>query len=318
MGVFINLPFIFILKQVYPNKATQDIAATISGVLGPLLGFFGSALVFKALIEQVKANRIIQYQFDIQMQDQLFYRLMDSLQNRVVNYSINSFEGENKSYKILSFLVEKFKIDFSYKCIYFGRHLLAKSPEIICENFYSKIEKEICSKLDFDLSTKFKQELIEIADYNDRWEHLKIYLKNDGAETEEIRDILRAIGSVYFYKTPYEMRYDMYHTLYDDEYKQYGDFLDGYFNNLKYVLLNIDKIKGNQFYVEYIKGNISNYEKTLLFYHIASRDATEEFKFLVKKYKILDDLYLKNSFFIDLLSEKEYENELNNIFHFEI
>ena len=105
--------FILVLHSLFSKEKITDLGTTFGGFVGVFVAFFGSILVYLALKAQVKANQLVQEQFKTQMQDQLFYRLMDSLQNRIINYTIQTpLDGEYKSYNILSFLVEKFKADF--------------------------------------------------------------------------------------------------------------------------------------------------------------------------------------------------------------
>lgn len=97
---FISLTILLIIRLVLPHKSSQDIATTISGVLGTALGFFGSILVYKALIEQVKANRLIQKQFELQQFESRLYKMLDIYNLNVNNLKLfgrktgNLFEGK--------------------------------------------------------------------------------------------------------------------------------------------------------------------------------------------------------------------------------
>lgn len=97
---FISLTILLIIRLVLPHKSSQDIATTISGILGTALGFFGSILVYKALIEQVKANRLIQKQFELQQFESRLYKMLDIYNLNVNNLKLfgrktgNLFEGK--------------------------------------------------------------------------------------------------------------------------------------------------------------------------------------------------------------------------------
>lgn len=91
---------LFFLRSVFINKSSQDIATTVSGILGTALGFFGSILVYKALREQVKANKLIQKQFQIQVFESRLYKMLDIYNLNVSDLKFigrktgNQFEGK--------------------------------------------------------------------------------------------------------------------------------------------------------------------------------------------------------------------------------
>lgn len=97
---FISLAILLLIRPALPHKSSQDIATTISGILGTALGFFGSILVYKALIEQVKANRLIQKQFELQQFESRLYKMLDIYNLNVNNLKLfgrktgNLFEGK--------------------------------------------------------------------------------------------------------------------------------------------------------------------------------------------------------------------------------
>jgi len=100
----------------------------------------------------------------------------------------------------------------------------------------------------------------------------------------------------------------MYVRVFEKLYKLDGIFLEGYFNNLKYILSYLDKIgvEKNAFYIEYL----ASYEKVLIFYYLTSYNTSEEFKSIVKKYGIINDLVNHPSYFTDSPSVDEFRKEL--------
>lgn len=73
------LPY-FITREIgfIDFSETGNIGDTIGGITSPIVGFVGAILVYYALLEQIKANRIIQ--------DQLNDQKVDESQKRIVNY----------------------------------------------------------------------------------------------------------------------------------------------------------------------------------------------------------------------------------------
>lgn len=89
----ISIFSIFILQQFIPSKTTQDIATTVSGILGTTFSFFGSILVFLALKAQIKANKQVQKQFKKQEKEQILESRKEYFRSRsnLILNEINSF-----------------------------------------------------------------------------------------------------------------------------------------------------------------------------------------------------------------------------------
>lgn len=186
--------------------------------------------------------------------------------------------------------------------------------------FYEEIinANNVLKEQDKTKAIELRNEIIKIADFNDRREFIKYYVESYNYEAPEQRNALRSIGTYYFYKTPLEMRYTIYHKIFENIYREFGGFFDGYFNSLKYVLKFLDAIKDNSFFVDYLKNNLTSYEKAFIFYYIASNKVTTEFKELIKKYDLISDLQQNNSFFVNRPSKEEFEKELYDILNFKI
>lgn len=88
---FLSFGILLLIKPTLPNKSSQDIATTISGILGTALGFFGSILVYKALSEQVKANILIQNQFNLQQFESRLYKMLE-----IYNHNVSNIKYKNR------------------------------------------------------------------------------------------------------------------------------------------------------------------------------------------------------------------------------
>lgn len=86
---FISFLLILILRGIYYEKSTQDLASIVGGVFGTSLSFFGSILVYKALRSQIKANKIISNQFKIQQFESKYYEML-----RLHKENVNSLKVE--------------------------------------------------------------------------------------------------------------------------------------------------------------------------------------------------------------------------------
>jgi len=315
--ILILLPILFTQDYITISfsKNTAELANNLAGIKAPFLSFFGSVLVYLALKSQIRANHEIKKQFEQQNQDYLFFRLVDTLHDRIKNYSIDNPDKNNfeiKSYGILSHLVVNFKKDIDNECIDLGRHLMTIKPELINVEYYARLLAEPHSAIKRHEGKDLRDILINEHDTNKRWEIIKTYINGRGYENTHHASMLKSIGHVYFYKCAFEDRSDIYHGVYQKNYQIHGSFFDGYFNNLKYVLKYIDNIKENAFYIDYLKSNITSYEKAFIYYYLASNDSTREFKDLISKFDFISDLQDFNSFFIDIPSREEFKNEVQN------
>jgi hypothetical protein len=320
--VIASLITILILRNIYTGKSVQDISSTVSGILGTFLSFFGSILVFMALKSQIKANKLVQNQFRQQSDEQLFFRLTDALHNRIINYSFDIEDGKNlkkiASYDILIFIMKKLRNDMYSQCTMYGRQLLVRNPEIIAVDFFMKINnmRTILADYSIEKAENLREKIINIENHNDRWEYVKMYFNSVTFENVDQRNLLNSIGAVYFYKTPYEKRHDMYQRVIDVNYELYGGFFNGYFNNFEYLMRFVDSIKENIFYVNYLKTSLTQYEKAFIFYYITSNKSSTELRQLIKKYGLLNDLEFNADFFVDAPTITEFNRELESILNF--
>jgi len=91
---FISFLLILILRGIYYEKSTQDLATIVGGVFGTSLSFFGSILVYKALKSQIKANKIITNQFKIQQFESKYYEMLRLHKENVNNLKVELTEIE--------------------------------------------------------------------------------------------------------------------------------------------------------------------------------------------------------------------------------
>lgn len=196
----ISILSIFILKQFIPNKTTQDIATTVSGILGTTFSFFGSILVFLALKAQIKANKQVQKQFEKQEEEQIlesrkeyfrsrsnlilneinsfYYSVKDELnplKNRKLNYqgsqailkllenSKNTFYGQKK---VLSAdLIEPKLKELESLLIFFEITILEIKNDIILDD---NIKSELAKFLKFVFESKLRNNFKSVEDFKSR------------------------------------------------------------------------------------------------------------------------------------------------------
>lgn len=273
-----------------------------------------------AFVALVYTTNITRKQFNIQNEDSVFFKLYDSLQNRI-SIATLSIDGDKFSaHQLIKMLANKFYSELSEESVEIARLLLAKRPETISNTHYGKIFEAINGEDYFETLTNDKDNLIQDinsqVDFNSRWEALKYYIGSRGDEGSKLKDALRATGSVNFYKIPFSERRSHYKHVYQRLSIEYGGFLDGYFKNVKYLLEFADKSTNKDMYVNFINSQLTKYELILLFYFIVGSEQKLEDKIVFFNLGVFDEM-LSIDFhilMIDAPSKEILKNELNNIF----
>jgi len=239
-----------------------------------LSGVYGSL----ALIIVVYTTIITRKQFKIQNEDSVFFKFFDSIQNRIANSAVTISETEYTAHQSLKALVNRFYEVLSEETIEIARQLLCKSPEKVVDVHYMKIFEAL--KGDNFIKTfdedrdGFVEDINSQPDFNSRWEQLKFYIGLRGTESERLRDALRTTGSVNLYKIPFEKRRQHYKAAVQRLSDEHGEFLDGYFRNVSYLLKFATKSINRDLYINFIKSQLTRYETIILFYLIAGRSGS--------------------------------------------
>lgn len=327
-------PFVFTEFTENPRfdfNKTGAIGDTIGGLMNPFIALAGVFITFLAFYMQLKANQIQISLFNKNqkeqtnlLKEQMFFRLLENTNQRIINFTSTeitsdiqniSEKSEFVSYKALDNLIKRFFYKIDYKCIVLGRQLLASIPEELDEGHYLKILQASTPTIipSIERMEELKQSLISKKTFDKRWEYLKTIVGSTDSKNEAQNEALKSIGHVQFYKIDFTKKENIYISCYDELYKDYGGFMDGYTKNISYLINFIDQDENNEFFIDYFKSNISTQELILIYYFCASRKSTQKFREQVKKYKILENLYLSRERFIDSPSQDELETEIENI-----
>jgi len=299
---------------------------TIGGLMNPFIALAGVLITFLAFYMQYRANSIQidlfkqnQEQQNELLKEQLFFRLIENLNQRVINFSYSFEQTSNTnnltSYKALDNLTKLFKTRIDEKCIQLGKQIIAKYPDQVYNTHYRDILRASTmneSPREEDIK-ELKRNIAQFNVFEERWEYLKSILGGNDNNNIPLNEVLAKIGRVNFYKIPLENRESIYIGSYDEIYDEYGGFLDGYTRNLSYLLEFIDKNADKDFFIDYIKGNLSMQELVIIFYFCASRKSSNRFRNLIKKYSVIQDIYLARKWLIDSPSEEEISKELSSI-----
>lgn len=262
---------ILILRAIYPEKSTQDLGSTVSGILGTYFSFFGSILVFMALRSQIKANKIISKQFQIQQHKENIQSFENSFYN-LLNIHQNIVNNIEKNY---------------------NREKIKRTPKIFLGD--DVMEFTAKSKLVFQL------EFDKIAEYlEDSYYHDKLFERdfNDVLEFKKKESRLSVFKKIYsvFYTEEIDNQFGNYfRNLY-----RLVKIIDNY-NFFDDKQLDFEK---KYFYTSILRAQFSDYELRWIFINGLSNYGTK-FKCLIEKYSLLKNVNTKDEILINYV--KFYE-----------
>ncbi|MGR5080332.1 hypothetical protein [Photobacterium swingsii] len=233
----------------------------VGGVYGAL-GFFAVAF---SLYLNGRQNLKLE-------QDQVFYKSMELLSNRVSSSSVlidgTTYQGSG----ILKKIVNVIRVENEKQSIYHARQLLCETPELISDLHYSKIMEAVHGFEDFysrreELISEIKNALLGIDDFNGRWELLKNYIGSRDHETPQVLDALGAIGHVWFYKIPVSERKEIYKAAVSTLEYEFGEFINGYNKSFAYISQFVSSAVNRDLYQKFVLSQVSKYEVIILFHY---------------------------------------------------
>lgn len=313
IGLFL-LPIFIYLYSFHGSLSIEhhkwsEFGSYLSGVYGTL-----------AFLILAYTTNITRKQFKTQNEDNVFFKLYDSLQNRIVNSSITILDSEHSAHQTLKVLAERFYEELSEEAIEAARILLIEAPEEISNVHYIKIFGAINGAGYINTWSEDRDRLIEEIngqpDFNSKWEHIKYYIGSRGGESEKVRDALRATGSVNFYTIAFSKRQQHYKNVVQRLSNEYGEFLDGYFKNICYLIEFALNSTNSDLYKSFIKSQLTKYELVILFYLIAGREDGLINKAIFQDLDIISEILTLDcqSLMIDFPSDEILRQELSNVF----
>lgn len=298
---------------------------TIAGLSAAFIGSLGVIFTFLAFWSQFQANQLQAKQFQKQNEDGIFFRLVDTQNLRITNSSIAVNAISYGSFQLLEQIVKNALQDITSQTAFLARQLICEDPEKITPLHYRKM---------FELNAIFSDNptihVNEIFDslmgnffekmkgmkFNERWEFIKVYFNSSSSESNGQLRLLTAIGSVQFYKIDFSKRLDIYDKTMQNIDKAFGSFLDGYIKGWEFIAVYCSNSLNRKTYHEFLSAHISKYELIILFYYLASGRATKPLCEFAQQANIFHNLPRYNDLLIDVPSELEIENEIENVYTF--
>jgi hypothetical protein len=286
-----------------------EFGSYISGVYGTL-----------AFLVLAYTTNITRRQFQIQNEDNVFFKLHDSLQDRIANSTVIVNDTPYTAHQTLKAIAIKFQEELSLQTVEIARHLLCNAPETISNVHFMKIFEVLNGNQFIDSFTEDKERFIADIkaqrDFNSRWEQLKLSIGSRGAESDRLKEALRATGSVSFYKIPFSERSHYYSLVVQRISDDHGEFLDGYFKNICLLLEFASNAINKDTYISFLKAQLTKYELIILFYLVAGRELDLGGIKKLHDLGIMDELLSIScrSLMLDFPTKEVLQREIDNVF----
>ncbi|KIA98196.1 hypothetical protein OA93_10420 [Flavobacterium sp. KMS] len=264
----------------------------VATMLSPLLSFIGSVIVYITFKAQIEANKQVQEQFKIQTFESIFFKILDNLSNRINNYELTELDTNNthKGTRILDYFYSHLSKECDSLKYKSGLQILLNSPF-----YFSKFHfQEIFNKFNYENWTSIN-EVEKFFEYSNEKskKDLKTKALNKIEENCDLEDWEKFIGGVFdkfFYHQNIWFFRDYYSQLTIRINENYATFFDGYFKNIKLILLHIEKQTDPQEYIDFLTEHLTTFEKVLILLWIASGKSGDRFRNLINNYKLLESL----------------------------
>lgn len=351
--MLISTPFFFLNRHYCAN---EPIASEVFGQYGDLIGGFVGTLVaavsvvllYETLNEQrnqflkqqqnaeaalneqrsqfqkqrMAENRTFreqQLQFQKQSDDQVFYRILDTQQNRIINTTIQNPPApvNYSGYAIFSLLSTLIRNNIKTKLALLVRRLICENPllvddDLLLDKLFVAREPGYVSSQYQHKRDEFRQLIRMVRDQ--RWEFLKVYLGPIGNESPTVQKALEEIGGNLFYKVDFEYRKVIYRNVFESLLRTHGFFLDRYLQELEFLCQFIESSSNRGSHLSYFGSQLTKYEYVIIFYYLLSKHASENFlDFFDRNIGLQDKFASCASLLIDTPSDENIQEEIVNL-----
>ena len=281
-----------------------------------LSGIYGSLALFVVAY----TTYLTREQFRRQNEDAVFFRLFDSLHSRIEASVIEVNGSSISGHQCLKHIVERFHQELSNEAVDLARLLLTNTPETIDNTQYMKLFEAMRGRRAYEDFSKERKNFIEgiqsAGSFNDRWEKLKFDIGSRGEETERIRQALRSMGSVNFYKIPFKDRQPHYAAALHRVVEDHGELLDGYLSTVLLVTAVASEAANRTVYEKFTRSQLTRYEVVIIFYLLIGQQIPLEGRQTVRDVGAISRLRTLDcqSLMIDMPSAEQIDTELGQLF----
>lgn len=291
------------------DEKSAFIGDAIGGITAPLFGLLSSILVYAAFKSQNKANSLIQEQFIQQNEDQLFFRLIDSLNNRITTFTIKTgVEDQISGIQTLDILNRQIQDGYEFLLVKTAKQYFIYNPEQVSTLYFDELYKANIGVYEYNGNMEsFKTDFISRPLIEDSRNASRSNFIDNYDEDKKFKFYLKKLGKEKFCNIDIEIRQQNYRNAFLKVYHNYQGFYDSYFNSLKYLIKYIQESGRREFYISFLVENLTPLEKVFIFYCCTTNKFSSEMKNLIYEYKLIQDLI--NNEHLIVKSENHYIDE---------
>lgn len=322
--VLLAVPVIGMKANLYED------ADHVANMLAPILTFVGSVLVYLAFKAQIKANKDIQKQFELQYDDGYFFRLIDSINSKIINSSYKSGNETLEGYAIFKQVLSDLLDEYHDLTLMYPEQIICNIPEKVSDKEYEEFEFLFSIK-EYAYSSEARENSLELKSYllSKSGENYEYFKSKYDMDISEPRGIVTAdemklyerksrfakhFCLIHFYHMDSEFRQHFYKNCFHRTKRKYAFLLDGYFRNVYTLLQFINKSKRKEEYKDFIQNNFTNDEKAIFYHYLMSCDNLKiEYANLILDLGLLEDMYFEQHSFYGLFNRHHYFTEIDNI-----
>lgn len=264
------------------------IGSSLASMLAPVLAVIGSILVYFAFRTQIDANNEIKKQFVKQNFDQHFFRLVDSLENKINNYSVSDNNDKKTTifgFNILPFFVKEVKSQLTRQRKILGRKILVSKPDIVTDNIFKNFIEEL-DRARFPSVESLKSEFLgrnELGreEFLNHLEEPDFQMYNDNREATVYLVYAETFDELYYDMTPIFHK-NLFRRISFKLFLTYDGFFEPYFKIFTLLINHISNTRTlqteNNFYLDFLRNKLTVHEKILIFLYIGSGKANLSLK----------------------------------------
>lgn len=155
----------------------------------------------------------------------------------------------------------------------------------------------------FPTVEKFKSDYLQ-ADYDERYRIFN-YDTNDN-----FNEVVKNLIISKFYSLPTVHIRGFYQNIISDLVRGNTSFFDGYFKTLDLIMNHIEQSDNPQFYIDFLKGNLTASEKIIMLLYVGSYKNNTSLEKKITKFEIMESLVSIKGIKIGSITEDEYKSHI--------
>lgn len=294
VAVFIlAMPAILSINNPWFTLNDQGLAniGTALSITAPFIGIGSSVLVYLAFRVQFKANQEINEKFEKQNDDQLFFKVIENLNEKVKNTSLTIDTKTHIGIQAIFTITKNLARENLKYSTDIGKEILNNNEDIINQDKFEDWAHSVGCP--YDNSINLKEKLLNNEAFAD-----DIY----GDVSRSVDELLKKLGFEYRYSSDFEIRQKIYEKSFRIVSTNIKGIIEHYIVTTQY-LLNFLIQKKNSFYTSYFIDNLTNVEKAFIFYYCSSLSGETKFKSMIKELGIINDIELYQPYLHDKRAE---------------